>query len=257
MAGEILERLDLVTRPFTHVLDLGCADGFLTRQLRKRGMRTVAADAGKLFAASPHGVQCDEDRLPFTDGSFDLIVSAGTLDTVNDLPGALTLIRRALRPDGLFLAAFVGAGSLPVLRRALMEAEEAEGLAASPRIHPQIDVRAAGDLLIRTGFALPVADGESLTVRYRGLPPLVADLRTMAATNQLALRSARPFGRNGYAAACAAFEAAADPDGKTAERLEIVHLSGWAPGPSQPKPARRGSAIASLAEVLRPRSGRD
>ena len=126
------------------------------------------ADAGRRFAAAASGVQGDEDRLPFADHAFDLIVSVGALDSVNDLPGALTLIRRALRPDGLFLAAFAGAGSLPRLRAAMRAAEEAEDIAASPHIHPQIDVRAAGDLLGRAGFALPVVDSDG---RHGALQP--------------------------------------------------------------------------------------
>ena len=249
VAEEVLERLDLVTRNFGKALDLGCGEGFLTRALRERGLTVVPVDSGRQFADG--GVQCDEDRLPFADAAFDLVVSVGTLDTVNDLPGALALVRRVLRPDGLFLAAFTGAGSLPRLRSAIRAAEEAEGAPASPHVHPQIDVRAAGDLLGRTGFALPVVDRESLTVRFSSLTSLVADLRGMAATNILAERSKRPFGKVGLAAAIADFAAHCDHDGKTAERFEIVHVSAWGPSPDQPKPARRGSAVASLADALR------
>lgn len=250
VAEDLLERLDLVTRRFERALDLGCGPGDLTAGLQARGMEVAACDAGALFAAGAGGEQCDEDRLPFAPGSFDLIVSAGTLDSVNDLPGALIQVRRLLRPDGLFLAAFAGAGSLPILRRSLAAADEAEQHPASPRLHPQIDLRAAGDLLARAGFALPVADDEPLTVRYSGLPQLVADLRSLAWTNLLSARSRQPFGRLGYAAACAQFRRAADPDGKVPERFRIIHLSGWAPSPDQPQPARRGSATASLAQAL-------
>ena len=252
-ADELVERLALVRRDFRRALDLGCGDGYLAGRLRERGLDVVAADAGARFAAAGGGVQCDEDRLPFADGAFDLVVSVGALDSVNDLPGALALVRRALRPDGLFLAAFAGAGSLPRLRQALRAAEAAERLPASPRLHPQIDVRAAGDLLARAGFAMPVADAERVTVRYASLARLVADLRAMAATNLLAERARRPFGRAGLAAAAAAFAAAADADGRTAERFELIHLSGWAPSPDQPRPARRGSAAVSLADALRPK----
>ena len=251
-ADELIERLELVQRPFADALDLGCGSGYLTARLRQRGLEVTAADPGALFAARAQGRQCDEDRLPFGDARFDLIVSVGTLDAVNDLPGALLLIRRALRPDGLFLAAFAGAGSLPALRSAMRAAEEAGGGQASPRIHPQIDVRAAGDLLGRAGFALPVADVEPVTVRFSSFLQLVADLRGMAATNILRGRGG-PFDRPGLAAAIAAFEARADPDGKIPERFEILYLSGWAPGPGQPKPARRGSATASLADALKPK----
>ena len=250
-ADELLERLDLVTRRFSRALDLGTGRGYLAGRLRERGLDVVSLDAGARFAAAAGGVQGDEDRTPMAEGAFDLVVSVGALDTVNDLPGALILARRALRPDGLFLAAFAGAGSLPRLRAAMAAADEAEG-GATPRLHPQIDVRAAGDLVQRAGFALPVVDAERVEVRYSGLPSLVADLRAMAATNILASRLRRPLGRRGYAAAIAAFAAAAEPDGKTRERFEILHLSGWAPAPDQPKPARRGSATASLAEALAP-----
>jgi len=250
MVEDVLERLDLVTRRFERALDLGCGPGLLTAGLRDRGMEVTATDAGAAFAAAAGGAQCDEDRLPFEPGGYDLVVSAGTLDSVNDLPGALIQIRRLLRPDGLFLAALPGAGSLPQLRRALGAADEAEDRPASPRLHPQIDLRAAGDLLARAGFALPVADDDMLTVLYASLPQLVGDLRSLGWTNILTARSRRPLGRTGYAAAQAAFAAAADANGRSPELFHIVHLSGWAPSPDQPQPARRGSATASLAEAL-------
>ena len=253
VADELLERLDLVKRGFGEALVIGGSTPWLAETLRGRGLRVACADAGFRFARAAGGVQCDEDRLPFADASFDLVVSVGVLDSVNDLPGALTLIRRALRPDGLFLAAFAGAGTLPRLRSALFVADELQGNAA-PRIHPQIDVRAAGDLLARAGFALPVVDVETVDVRYSGFPTLAADLRAMAGTNLLPGGTNRPLRRIGVGAAIASFQGEAGPDGKTAERFEILHLSGWAPSPDQPKPARRGSANASLATALRDRN---
>jgi SAM-dependent methyltransferase len=249
MADELIERLDLVKRDFRRALDLGCAGGYLTGRLRGRGLEVTACDPGGAFARAAGGVQADEDRLPFADGAFDLIVSAGTLDGVNDLPGALLLIRRALRPDGLFLGAFAGAGSLPRLKRAMLTADSVEGAAAA-RVHPQIDVRAAGDLLTRAGFALPVADSQPVDVRFSALPDLVRDLRAMGATNILAGRSRKPLGRHALAAAIADF---GEEEGKTTERFEIIHLLGWAPSPDQPGPARRGSATVSLAEALKRR----
>ncbi|HEX5181596.1 MAG TPA: methyltransferase domain-containing protein [Allosphingosinicella sp.] len=252
-ADDLLDRLDFVRRPFARALDLGCGDTYLAGRLRERGIEMVAADSGFAFASAGGGVQCDEDFLPFGDGNFDLVVSIGVLDSVDDLPGALLLIRQALRPDGLFLAALAGAGSLPRLKSAMLAADEAEG-AVSPRIHPQIDVRAAGDLLVRAGFALPVVDAHGIDVRFPDLFALVRDLRAMAATNILSARARRPIGRLGLAAAAAKFAAAADPDGKTSERFEILHLLGWAPSPDQPKPARRGSAVVSLADALKPPS---
>lgn len=246
MLDGIAERLDAVTRRFTDVLDLGCFDGAF---VPPPGARVARCDAGGRFAGQASqlglgGVQADEDRLPFADSAFDLVVSAGVLDQVGDLPGALTLARRALRPDGLFLAAFLGAGSLPTLRSVMLEAE-ADRPAA--RLHPQVEVRAAGDLLMRAGLALPVADVETVTVRYAGLDRLLADLRGMAATNLLTGRS--PLSRTALSRAARGFEARADADGRTTERFAIVHLAGWAPGPNQPRPAKRGSG-ASLAAAL-------
>lgn len=243
MLDGIAERLAAVNRSFTEVLDLGCFDGAFTLT----GARIARLDAGFGFARAAGGVQGDEDRLPFADGGFDLVISAGVLDTVDDLPGALVLIRRVLRPDGLFLGAFVGAGSLPRLRAAW---RLADGDRPAARLHPQVDVRAAGDLLVRAGFALPVADVETLTVRYRDLGRLIDDLRGMAGSNQLAART--PATRALLTAAAAAFAAAADPDGRTSEQFAIVFLTGWAPDPSQPKPAKRGSATVSLAAALKP-----
>jgi SAM-dependent methyltransferase len=237
MLDGIHDRLDTVTRAFCDVLDIGSFDGAFALPAG----RIVRCDAGRRWAIG--GVQADEDRLPFADASFDLVVSAGVLDTVNDLPGALTLIRRALRPDGLFLGAFAGAGSLPTLRACLRDAEH--GVA---RLHPQIDVRSAGDLLVRAGFALPVADTERLTVRYASVFNLLADLRGMAASNLLPDRV--PMTRRILAQLADAFAARADAEGRTAEAFEVVFLTGWAPAPSQPKPARRGSATASLKTAL-------
>lgn len=249
-ADELLERLDFVKRDFRRALDLGCAGGYLTRRLRERGVNVTPFDPGAAFAGAAGGVQGDEDRSPFADGAFDLAVSVGALDGVNDLPGALILTRRALKPDGLFLGAFAGAGSLPRLRRAMLAADSVEG-GAAPRIHPQIDVRAAGDLLVRAGFALPVVDAQPVDVRFGSLMDLVRDLRAMGATNILAARSLRPLGRHGLAAAIADFDSAGD---KTTERFEILHLLGWSPSPDQPRPAARGSATMSLTEALKPRS---
>ena len=243
MLEGIADRLASVTHRFTDMLDLGCFDGALEAP---PGANVTRCDAGALFAAQAGGVQTDEDRLPFPPGSFDLIVSAGVLDSVNDLPGALALARRALRSDGLFLAAFCGAGTLSTLRAALREAERDRPVA---RIHPQVDVRSAGDLLVRAGFALPVADVETLTARYGDIGGLLRDLRGMGASN--ILRSRTPLRRDTLARAAELFAERADPDGKTAERFDIVYLTGWSPAPSQPQPARRGSGTASLEGALR------
>ncbi|HEY0626886.1 MAG TPA: methyltransferase domain-containing protein [Allosphingosinicella sp.] len=231
-ADELVERLSLVRWSLSDALLLGFPD-LLRGRLEEMGLVVTAADPGRRFAAG--GVQCDEDRLPFADASFDLVVSVGTLDSVNDLPGALRLVRRALRPDGLFLAAFAGAGSLPQLRKAMLDADATRGT-ASPRIHPQIDVRAAGDLLTRAGFVLSAADTETTIVRFSMLPRLLSDLRGMAATNMMVQRARAPIGRKGFAAAAHFFAVAAEGDGRTAERFDLIYMTGWAP--SAPEPIR-------------------
>lgn len=218
MLEGITDRLASVTRDFTDVLDLGSADGRFVLP----GATITRLDPGPAFAAALGGIAADEDRLPFPPASFDLIVSVGVLDTVNDLPGALTLIRRALKPEGLFLGAFLGAGSVPQLRSAFRAAEP-----GAARVHPQIDVRAAGDLLLRAGFTLPVADKEGIVARYGDLPALVRDLRGMAASSVLIGRP--PLTRGTFAAAATAFADQADPDGRVSERFEAIFLTGWAP----------------------------
>ena len=243
MLDGIAERLDAVTRGFTDILDLGCFDGAF---VPPPGARVARCDAGFAFAKGSGGVQGDEDRLPFADASFDCVICAGVLDQVNDLPGALTLIRRVLRPDGLFLGAFLGAGSLSALRSALRVAEQERPAA---RLHPQIEVRSAGDLLMRAGFALPVADVETLNVGYGDVGRLLGDLRGMAATN--ALKQRQPMSQDVFGRMIAAFADAADDRGRTHETFQIVFLTGWSPDPSQPKPARRGSATASMTDAFK------
>ncbi|ETI64053.1 methyltransferase type 11 [Sphingobium sp. C100] len=247
MLDELLERLGDVQRDLHEALVIGCPDGSAKAALEAMGKRVACADPGFLAANQGGGVQADEDALPFADASFDLILACGTLDSVNDLPGALILMRRVLRPDGLMLAAFAGAGSLPRLKAALLAAE---GDRPGQHVHPQVDVRSAGDLLSRAGFAMPVADGETLTIRYGDVVRLMHDLRGMGAGNMLANRPPA-LTRDVIMRAAAHFADAADPDGRTGEQMAIVYLSGWRPDPSQAQPARRGSATASLAEALK------
>lgn len=248
MRDGLAERLSLVKREFRQVLDLGCFDDAPMPGLAADA-KIARLDPGFAFARASAGVQGDEDHLPFADNSFDLIISAGVLDQMSDLPGALALARRALKPDGLFLAAFLGAGSLPALRAAM---RAGDGERAAARLHPQVDVRSAGDLLVRAGFALPVADVETLDVRYSSLFGLMRDLRGMGGTNLL--RDRAPLTRTIIARAAAAFADMAEPDGKVRERFNAIVLTAWSPAPSQPKPARRGSGSASLADALKPRT---
>lgn len=248
---ELLDRLRDVRRTFSRALLLGCPDPSWRARLEPFAPDVVVADPSPESARRSAGTTVDEDRLPFADASFDLVVATGTLDGIDDLPGALVLLRRILRPDGLLLAAMAGAGSMPHLKAAMLAADDTKGRVA-PRLHPAIDVRTAGDLLGRAGFALPVADTQGFDVSYAHLSRLVSDLRAHGLTNILDTRSRTPLNRTALAAALASFNPVAGR--RTDERVEILYLSGWAPAPSQPKPARRGSATASLAQVLKPPS---
>ena len=248
MLEGLLERLDDVKRRFSSALIIGCPDDSARNALAAKGIEVTCLDPGARNAAAVNGIHGQEDALPFAPDSFDLVLACGTLDSVNDLPGALILIRTVLKPDGLLLGACVGAGSLPRLRQALLSAE---GDSPRPHIHPQTDVRAMGDLLSRAGFAMPVADSEPLTVRYSSMLRLMHDLRYMGGGNVMAAERRGPLTRTIVARAAAHFAEAADPDGKTAETFSILHMSGWKPDASQPAPARRGSATVSLAQALK------
>src|SRR6202167_1432886 len=196
-------------------------------------------------------VATDEEALPFGDATFDLIVSALTLQFVNDPPGVLVQIRRALKPDGLFLGALIGGETLTELRQAFAAAEsEVEG-GASPRVAPFADLRELGALLQRAGFALPVADVDRLTVRYDSVFGLMRDLRRMGATNVLNARRRVPLKRATLIRMAEIYaERFADDDGRVRATFEIVWLSGWAPHPDQQQPLKPGSAKTRLAEAL-------
>lgn len=250
MLDGLLERLGDVTRSFQQALVIGCPDTGARDALLALGMQVTCIDPGARNATLNGGIHASEDALPLPENSVDLALACGTLDTVNDLPGALVLIRRILRPDGLFLGACTGADSLPRLKQALLAAE---GDSPRPHIHPQIDVRAAGDLLARAGFAMPVADSEALKVRYSSMLALMHDLRGMGAGNVMARDKRGPLTRSVITHAAAHFSENADPDGKTAETFSLLYMSGWKPDPSQPAPARRGSATVSLASALKPK----
>ncbi|HVU40031.1 MAG TPA: methyltransferase domain-containing protein, partial [Xanthobacteraceae bacterium] len=196
-------------------------------------------------------VAADEEALPFRDASLDLAVSALALQFVNDLPGALIQIRRALKPDGLFLAALVGGETLTELRQAFAAAESDVEGGASPRVAPFADVRAIGDLLQRAGFALPVTDSDRYTLRYETPFALMAELRRMGATNALVARRRTPLRRATLLRMAEIYrERFADSDGRVRATFEIVWLSGWAPHPGQQQPLKPGSAQSRLADVL-------
>lgn len=207
MVEDVIERLGFLRHAPARSLVIGEWTGALVQHLQATGAEVTEADPASGF--------CDEAPLPF--GPFDFIASLGTLDTVNDLPGALIHMRAALAPGGLMIASFSGAGSLPALRAAMLSAD---GDRPAPRIHPQVDVRAGGQLLQRAGFADPMADSRSLEVRYRSLDKLVADLRAQGLGNVLA-RSGPPLGKAALAQARGAFGES------SLERFEILTLSGW------------------------------
>ncbi len=246
---ELLERLATITRPFQNALLIG-AEPRLAKALEMSGIAVTIVDPSSRRAALLGGEIIDEDRDSFTAARFDLVIACGTLDSVADVPGALILWRQALQPDGVFLGAFAGAVSLPTLRAAAVDADVAQGQAVA-RFHPQIDVRAAGDLLVRAGFALPVADRVDIALSYTDVGRLIDDLRAAAMTNVLATRY--PVTREWRRDLATAFSRVAAADGRTHDTLSLIVLTGWAPAPSQPRPARRGSATAALAHALKQR----
>lgn len=255
VAERLLDRLDDVKRSFPCALDLGCATGTLGRLLAGRGGidTLVQCDLSPRMAAHAESLALagDEEVLPFADGAFDLILSCLNLHWVNDLPGALVQIRRALKPDGLFLAALLGGGTGRELRQALAEAEIAVEGGLSPRVSPLAEVRDAGNLLQRAGFALPVADSDLLTVSYGDPLKLMADLRAMGETNATVDRRKGLTRRATLAAATERYrDLFGDGDGRVPATFEVIFLTGWAPHPSQQKPLRPGSATARLADAL-------
>jgi SAM-dependent methyltransferase len=255
VAEDFAERLSAIRRKFPLVLNLGAYHGTLGRRLRTLpGIGLVIAlepCAPLLAQCDGPKVQADEEALPFADGSLDLVVSGLTLQLVNDLPGALIQIRRALKPDGLLLAALVGGASLNELRTSLLLAEEEMEGGASPRVAPFADVRDLGALLQRAQFALPVADSETVTVTYSDPLALMRELRAMGASNALAARRKAPLRR---ATLLRAAEIYLDRFGLASGRIpatfEIITLTGWAPHSSQQQPLAPGSARQRLADAL-------
>jgi SAM-dependent methyltransferase len=258
VADDLAERLGAVLRRFELAADIGTPGEAVRVALTRLGSvgPIVAADAVPEARAPGMGkianlVAADEETLPFRDASLDLAVSALALQFVNDLPGALIQIRRALKPDGLFLAAMVGGETLTELRQAFAAAESDIEGGASPRVAPFADVRAVGDLLQRAGFALPVTDSDRYTLRYDTPFALMAELRRMGATNALVARRRTPLRRATLLRMAEIYrERFADTDGRVRATFEIVWLSGWAPHPDQQRPLKPGSAQARLAAVL-------
>ncbi|MBK9081442.1 MAG: methyltransferase domain-containing protein [Rhizobiales bacterium] len=250
----MLDRLASVKRAFRTVLDLGAPGPHLAAALSALPHRPFVVRAAASARAGEAGVAvvADEEAQPFAAGAFDLCVCALALQSVNDLPGVMAQVRRSLKPDGLFLAALVGGRSLNELRQAFAEAESELAGGASPRVAPFVDLRDLGALLQRAGFALPVTDVDSLTVRYADPLALMRDLRAMGATNALTLRARAPLRREVLARAVEIYmRRFGDADGRVRATFEIVWLSGWAPDPGQPKPLAPGSAKMRLADALK------
>jgi SAM-dependent methyltransferase len=245
----LLDRLDDTTRRFERALEIG-GRGFVAPALKARGIGFVASmdlSARQAGIAGDMPVAGDEEWLPFAAGSFDLVVANFCLHWVNDLPGALSQIRRAMAPDGLFLASLPALGTLQPLREALTTADATLRGGASPRVSPFPELRDGAALLQRAGFALPVADIEDIALAYRDPLMLLRDLQAAGETSAILARDTRTPPRALFPAALSALPAG--PEGVPAT-LRLLTLTGWSPGPDQPRPARRGSANIRLSDAL-------
>lgn len=252
-AGDLADRLAAVERRFSRATALFCQTGHAADVLAASGKvdEVIRVEADPAFLANGQGMAAAPETVPFEPGSLDLVVSLLAFQSMNDIPGMLAQIRRALKPDGLFLGAMTGAGTLTELRESLLLAETQLYGGASPRIIPFADVRDAGALLQRAGLALPVADVETVTVRYSTPFGLMNDLRAMGETNILFDRSRRPMSRALFARAAEIYaERFSDTDGRVRASFSIIWLSGWAPDASQQKPLKPGSATVSLAKFF-------
>ena len=255
IAERLADRLDDVARAFPRVLVLGALSDRLCDLVGARAgvERLVVADAAEALARRRRGIPvvAEEDAIPFAPASFDLVLGALSLHAVNDLPGALAQLRRILVADGLFLAACFGGETLHEMRRAMLEAETEIAGGASPRVAPFADTRDAGALLQRAGFALPVADSDTITVTWPDALALMRDLRAMGEANALASRRRSPTRRTVFAAAAARYRSLfGDDEGRIPATFQILFLTGWAPAPGQQRPLRPGSAAARLADAL-------
>ncbi|MEO0466282.1 MAG: methyltransferase domain-containing protein [Pseudomonadota bacterium] len=254
VSRDLIERLGDTSHSFTHALDLGAHTGQLTKLLEDSDQvgATTAFETSPAMAetAGKSTLSGDPETLPFEENRFDLVTSALALHWINDLPGQLIQINRLLKPDGLFLGALFGAGTLMELRTCLMEAETEITGGAGLRVSPLPGLQDCAGLLQRAGFALPVADVDHITVRYDHPMRLMADLKGMGESAAFASVSS-PLRRDVLMRMAELYlQRFSDPDGRIRASFEVVWLSGWAPAPGQPRPKRPGSARASLAEAL-------
>jgi SAM-dependent methyltransferase len=255
VADRLADRLQDTTRRFPLALDLGCHTGELARVLAARGgiERLVGCDLSPSMAAKagPMVVAADEEALPFAAATFDLVISNLSLHWVNDLPGTLLQIRRVLKEDGLFLGAMPGGDTLVELRQCLQEAELAEEGGIGPRVSPFVDLKGAGALLQRAGFALPVVDVDTITVTYPGAMALLADLRGMGETNAVAARRKAFTRRTTLLRALALYEERfKSREGRLPATIQLLTLTAWRPHASQQQPQARGSGRVNLADAL-------
>ncbi|OJF90799.1 methyltransferase domain-containing protein [Pararhizobium antarcticum] len=253
-ATDLAERLSVVERHFERAVELHGYTGLAADHLARTGKidRIERVEIDTAFGVGRNDVSVASlETVPLAAESANLIVSPLSLHLTNDTPGVFIQVRRALKPDGLFLAAIPGNGTLKELREVLLAAESELVGGASPRVIPFADVRDVGALLQRAGFALPVADSETYTVRYASLFDLLKDLRAMGMTNPLAARSRKPLTRRFFVRAAEIYaERFSDPDGRIRATFSIIYLSGWAPHESQQKPLKPGSAKRRLSDAL-------
>jgi SAM-dependent methyltransferase len=255
VAAELAERLGVVERRFDQAVELHGMDGRAALACLASGriVNLSRVETSNAFAKLGETISSAPiEHLPLAEQSVNLLLSPLVLHLANDMPGLLIQMRRALKPDGLLLAALPGAGTLSELRDVLLTTEVELSGGASPRVMPFADVRDMGSLLQRAGFALPVVDMEDYTVRYDSIFPLMRDLKAMGMANPLMARSRKPLNRAFFMRAAELYaERYSDPDGRIRATFSIIYMSGWAPHESQPKPLKRGSARTSLADALK------
>jgi len=254
VADDLVDRLLAVDRTFENAVLVHCLTDAASEAVIRSGKaaRIERIESHGLLLGEDAGRIADGETIPLEPESIDLAISLLTLHETNDTPGMIIQMRRALKPDGLFIGAMAGAGTLAELRESLLEAEAELSGGASPRVYPLPDIRDAGALLQRAGLALPVTDVETYTVRYATMFDLMGDLRAMGATSALAGRSRKPTTRELFRRAAEIYaEKFSDPDGRIRATFSILWMSGWAPHASQQVPLKPGSAKSSLAEALK------
>jgi NADH dehydrogenase [ubiquinone] 1 alpha subcomplex assembly factor 5 len=255
VASRLMDRLLDISEDFEMALDLGSRGGEFGRHLveSNRISRLVSADLSEEMLAAQSGlrVMADEEFLPFAPASFNLVGSVLGLHWTNDLPGALVQIVKILKPNGLFLGALFGTGTLSELRWCLNEAESEIMGGVSPRVSPFTEVRDAGSLLQRAGFSLPVTDVDLITLKYQDPFALMRELRGLGETNALMSRLKSFTGRRVIMRAAELYiDRFADPDGRVPASFQVIYLAGWSPHESQQKPVVRGSGKVSLKDIL-------